>query len=243
MITGANGTGKSSIMRVLAGIWPNFDGVITRPHPGLNHILFIPQRPYLAIGTLRDQIIYPHSKQDMLNAGRDDKELTLILAQVHLEYIPAREGGFDAIKEWKDVFSGGEKQRVQIARIFYHKPKFAVLDEATSAVSTDVEAILYKSLKEMNTTLITISHRPTLFKYHPCILKVGEGSEMNKWTYSKIASDTARAQTVQEEATKLEKKIKELDGLVARLAEINIELNLTGTGIDATSNIKRNILA
>jgi ATP-binding cassette subfamily D (ALD) long-chain fatty acid import protein len=107
MITGSNGSGKTSIMRVLAGIWPLFEGVVTRPNRQLNKIMYIPQRPYLAIGTLRDQVIYPHTKQDMVASGKTDDDLREILRQVYLDYIPDREGGFDSVKEWKDVFSGG----------------------------------------------------------------------------------------------------------------------------------------
>lgn len=105
MITGANGSGKTSILRVLAGIWPQFSGTITRPDT--DHIFYVPQRPYLAIGTLREQVIYPHSVQQMKDAGRTDEELMEILKIVYLDYIPSREGGWDAVKEWKDVFSGG----------------------------------------------------------------------------------------------------------------------------------------
>jgi ATP-binding cassette, subfamily D (ALD), peroxisomal long-chain fatty acid import protein len=114
MITGPNGSGKSSVARLLSGIWPLFSGKISRPLDDLSEILYLPQRPYLATGSLRDQIIYPHSLDQMKEAGVTDSDLMKILKDVYLEYIPAREGGFDAVKEWKDVFSGGEKQRVQV---------------------------------------------------------------------------------------------------------------------------------
>ena len=106
MITGPNGSGKTAILRILAGLWPLFCGEITRPLESLNAILYVPQRPYLSIGTLRDQIIYPHTKKEMESAGLSDADLWPILNLVFLDYIPDREGGFDAKKEWKDVFSG-----------------------------------------------------------------------------------------------------------------------------------------
>jgi len=75
--------------------------------------MFLPQRPYLSSGSLRDQIIYPHSYPDFLETGKTDADLLKILERAHLGYIPAREGGLDSRKEWKDLLSGGEKQRVR----------------------------------------------------------------------------------------------------------------------------------
>lgn len=85
----------------------------------------------------------------MHGAGRTDDELMDILEMVHLAYLPDREGGWEMKKEWKDVFSGGEKQRMNLARLFYHRPAFGVLDECTSAVSSDVEGLMYHRAKEM----------------------------------------------------------------------------------------------
>lgn len=108
MITGPNGAGKTSILRTLAGLWPLFEGKVSRPPASLDSVLYIPQRPYLAIGSLREQVIYPHTVDQMKAAGKTDEDLAEILKKVYLDYIPAREGGWEAVKEWKDVFSGGK---------------------------------------------------------------------------------------------------------------------------------------
>lgn len=115
---------------------------------------------------------------------------------------------------------------MQLARLFYHKPLFAVLDEATSAVSTDVEALMYNSAKEKGITLITISHRPSLFKYHPYLLRIGEGADGVEWEFKQIGTFESLAQSVEQEAQKLTKQISDLDGLQERLKQINRELGL-----------------
>lgn len=94
-----------------------------------------------------------------------------ILEEVKLGYLVGREGGWDKENDWNDVLSGGEKQRVAMARLIYHKPIYAILDECTSAVSIDVEGHLYTYMKNTGITLITVSHRDTLWKYHDYLLK------------------------------------------------------------------------
>ena len=94
-----------------------------------------------------------------------------MLVWVKLDYLEEREKGFDSVNDWNDVLSGGEKQRLAMARLFYHRPLFAILDECTSSMSMDVEADLYLKAKELGITLFTVSHRSSLFKYHEYMLK------------------------------------------------------------------------
>ncbi|KAF9919838.1 hypothetical protein FBU30_010470 [Linnemannia zychae] len=238
LVTGPNGVGKTGFARVVSGLWPVFRGEVSRPNP--KDIFYIPQRAYLSIGSLRDQVIYPHSHADMIKAGRTDEELMTILKHVHLAYIPDREGGWDTVKEWKDVFSGGEKQRMNMARLFYHKPRFAILDECTSAVSSDVEGLMYNHAKDMGITLITISHRPALFKYHLHLLKFT--GDHGHWEFSTIGTAEER-QSVENEIASLQAKLDEVDDLKRRHAEIQkeLEVGLNAGPQDGTKVQKRGL--
>ena len=127
--------------------------------PAASDFTYIPQRPYLSLGTLRDQIIYPHTKAGMEARNVTDSDLLQILEVVQIGHIVEREGGWDAQREWRDALSGGDKQRIAMARLFYHAPKYAILDECTSAVTLEIEKIMYEYAMRLGTTLMTVSHR------------------------------------------------------------------------------------
>lgn len=165
LVKGPSGCGKSSLLRAMAGLWNSGQGTIHRPQP--KDILFLPQRPYMIVGSLRDQMIYPNTKIEA-----SDEELKAILLQINLPDLDERFEGFDAVEDWSSVLSLGEQQRLTFARLLLNKPQYAILDEATSALDLANEASLYEQLQHLETTFLSVGHRSTLTNYHERTLKL-----------------------------------------------------------------------
>eukprot|EP00038_Savillea_parva_P019941 m.29771 g.29771 ORF g.29771 m.29771 type:complete len:1290 (-) comp4631_c0_seq1:347-4216(-) len=190
LLTGFNGAGKSSIFRCLGGLWPVKRGTIIKPggsESGLHQkVFFLPQKPYNVLGTLQEQLTYP----DQLDTAMTRDELVEILAEVGLVYLADRPGVLTEEVNWEEELSLGEKQRLAMARLYYHKPDYVVLDECTSACAGVMEHRLYNRCKEMGITVITISHRPALQAFHQRTLTIGIGEA--GYTLEDISAETSQ---------------------------------------------------
>jgi vitamin B12/bleomycin/antimicrobial peptide transport system ATP-binding/permease protein len=163
LVRGPSGCGKSSLLRAIVGLWDAGTGTIIRP--SLDQMLFLPQRPYMVLGTLRDQLLYPN-----LGLKLDDLQLKEILIRVNLADLAQRHDGFDTEHNWSQVLSLGEQQRLIFARLLLNRPKYAILDEATSALDTNNESRLYQELQASGMTFLSVGHRESLSDYHQSIL-------------------------------------------------------------------------
>jgi putative ATP-binding cassette transporter len=158
LVRGASGTGKSTLFRALAGIWPFGSGNVAVPEGA--RVLFLPQKPYIPIGTLRDAVKYPDEQ-----STASDADVVSALQAAGLGHLAGR---LDEETHWSNMLSGGEQQRLAIARALVYRPDWLFLDEATASLDDPAEAAIYGELKKRlpNTTMVSIGHRPSLQKWH-----------------------------------------------------------------------------
>lgn len=163
LIKGVSGSGKSTLLRAVAGIWPFVEGKINLPKT--DELMFIPQKPYLPLGTLREALLYPGTKPV------SDAELQRLMETCQIGYLQDK---LDMAADWSHVLSVGEQQRLAFVRAHIQQPIWLFLDEATSALDEETEAAMYRLLAERlpQTTVVSVGHRSTLNKYHALVLRI-----------------------------------------------------------------------
>jgi len=187
-ITGSSSSGKTSLLRVLRGLWNLNAGTMTTNYaPGPRGVLFLPQKPYLTDGTLREQITFPLSVNLQWPNGDETEQLLDYLRMMRLDSLLERVGDLDRPVEWNwyDVLSPGEMQRLSFIRLLYHRPCVAFLDEATSALDMEMEHLLYTTAVQNGITLVSVGHRQNLRQFHQWVLHLnGDGS----WSMQPVSS-------------------------------------------------------
>ncbi len=170
LVVGPSGCGKTSLLRMISGLWQPLNGSIERPSKG--DLLFIPQKPYMILGSLREQLCYP---TDVNNFS--DDQLRSVLEEVNLSSLIDRYPDLNIKQDWPRILSLGEQQRLAFGRLLLNSPRYAVLDEATSALDIKTEQHLYSLLKKRDLAYISVGHRPTLIDFHLTVLELsGNGS-------------------------------------------------------------------
>ena len=164
LVWGASGTGKSTLFRALAGIWPFGRGHVHVPAGA--RVLFLPQKPYIPIGTLRDAVKYPDEQ-----STASDEDIKAALVSARLGHLADR---LDEESHWSYVLSGGEQQRLAIARALVFKPDWLFLDEATASLDESAAEEMYAQLKRQlpGATIVSIGHSRALRKWHDRTLEL-----------------------------------------------------------------------
>jgi putative ATP-binding cassette transporter len=168
LVVGPSGCGKTSFLRLVSGLWPPARGAVSRPPVG--DLMFVPQKPYMLLGSLREQLCYPQPS-DLYS----DAQLRHVLEEVRLGELVRRYPDLDIKQDWPRLLSLGEQQRLAFARLLLNGPAFVVLDEATSALDVATEKRLYELLVQRDMAFVSVGHRPTLKDYHDTVLEI-EGS-------------------------------------------------------------------
>ena len=159
LISGTSGSGKSSLLRCIAGLWTSGSGRIIRPP--LAESMFVPQRPYLVIGTFRSQLYYPKAP-----AGLSEARIREVIDQVGLTQTVDRVGGLESVHDWPNMLSTGEQQRVGFARLLIAQPRFVYLDESTTAMDPQSEVELYRLLSSFAELIVSVGYRDSLDQFH-----------------------------------------------------------------------------
>jgi len=166
LVVGPSGCGKTSLLRMISGLWKPIKGNIHRPKTG--DLLFIPQKPYMILGSLREQLCYPTDQNKF-----SDDQLRSVLKEVNLASLIDRYPDLTIKQDWPRILSLGEQQRLAFGRLLLNSPRFAVLDEATSALDIKTEEHLYSLLRKRDLAVISVGHRPTLIGFHESVLELG----------------------------------------------------------------------
>jgi putative ATP-binding cassette transporter len=135
--------------------------------PPVGELMFIPQKPYMLLGSLREQLCYPQPPERF-----GDDQLRHVLEEVRLPELVHRYPDLDIKQDWPRLLSLGEQQRLGFARLLLNAPRFAVLDEATSALDVTTEKVLYELLVQRDVAFVSVGHRPTLVDYHDTVLEL-----------------------------------------------------------------------